>query len=186
MTPSCLEYITHQKTFLVRKDGRESPLLLVHQLSRQLGYFTGLFRHALSRKLSCMIYWLRLSFPQLTPSVQFSSVAQSFVTLYNNMDCSTPGIPVYHPAPRACSNSCPSSRWCHPTSSSSVIPFSSCLQSFPSSGSFPMSQFFASGGQSIGASASVFPMNIQGWFLLGLTGWSPCCPRDCQESSLAL
>ena len=66
------------------------------------------------------------------------------------------------PTPGACSNSCPSNRWCHPTLSSSVIPFSSCLQSFPASGSFPMSQLFASGGQSIGASASasVLPMNI--------------------------
>ena len=72
------------------------------------------------------------------------------------------------PTPRACSNSCPSSWWCHPTISSSVIPFSS-LQSSPASGSFPMSRFFASGGQSIGASASVLPMNIQDWFLLGLT-----------------
>ena len=76
------------------------------------------------------------------------------------------------PAPKACSNSCPSSWWCHPTVSSSVIPFSSHLQSFPASGSFSPSQFFTSGGQSIGvsASASVLPMNIQGWFLLGLTG----------------
>ena len=75
--------------------------------------------------------------------------------------------------PRAFSNSCPSSRWCHPTISSSVIPFSSHLQSCPASGSSPMSQFFASGGQSIGtsASASVLPMSIQDWFLLGLTGW---------------
>ena len=73
---------------------------------------------------------------------------------------------------RVCSNSCPSNRWCHPTNSSSVIPFSSCPQSFPASGSFQMSQLFPSGGQSIGvsASASVLPMNIQGWFLLGLTG----------------
>ena len=70
----------------------------------------------------------------------------------------------------ACSNSCLLSRWCHPTSSSSVIPFS-CLQSFPASGSFPVSQFFISGGQSIAASASssVLPMNIQDWFRLGLT-----------------
>ena len=77
------------------------------------------------------------------------------------------------PTPGACSNSCPSSRWCHPTISSSVVPFSSWLKSFPASGSFPMSQFFASGGQSIGvsASASVFPMNIQDWFPLGSTGW---------------
>ena len=74
---------------------------------------------------------------------------------------------------RAYSNSCPLSWWCHPTISSSVIPFSFRLQSFPASGSFPMSQFFASGGQRIGVSAStsVFPMNIQDWFPLGLTGW---------------
>ena len=72
--------------------------------------------------------------------------------------------------PGACSNSCPLSQWCHPTVSSSVVPFS-CLWSFPASGSFLMSQFFASGGQSIGApaSASLLPMNIQGWFPLGLT-----------------
>ena len=70
-------------------------------------------------------------------------------------------------------NSCPLSWWCHPTISPSVIPFSSCLQSFPESGSFQMRQFFAFGGQSIGvsASASVLPMNIQGWFPLGWTGW---------------
>ena len=69
-------------------------------------------------------------------------------------------FPCPSPTPRACSNSCPSSQWCHPTISSSVIPFSFCLQSFPASGSFPMSQLFALGGQSIGisASASVFPM----------------------------
>ena len=75
--------------------------------------------------------------------------------------------------PRAFSNSCPSSRWCHPTISSSVVPFSSCLQSFPASGSFSMSQFLTSGGQSIGVSASVsvLPMNTQDGFLLGLTGW---------------
>ena len=88
------------------------------------------------------------------------------------------------PTPRAASNSCPLSRWCHPIISSSVVPFSSCLQSFPASGSFPRSPLFASGGQSIGvsASASVLPMNIQDWFSLGLVG-SPCSPRDSQESS---
>ena len=81
-------------------------------------------------------------------------------------------LPCPSPTPGARSNSCPSSQWGHPTISSSVIPFSSCLQSFPASGSFPMSQFFASGGQSIGvpASASVLPMNIQDWVPLGLTG----------------
>ena len=76
--------------------------------------------------------------------------------------------------PRVYSNSCPLSWWCHPTISSSVVPFSSCLQYFPASRSFPMSQFFASGGQSIGvsASASVLPMNIQDWFPLGWMGWN--------------
>jgi len=81
--------------------------------------------------------------------------------------------PCLSPAPGAYSNSCPLSRWCHPTISPSVIPFFSCLQSFPASGSFPVSQFLASGSQSIGASASasVFPLNIQGWFPLEWTGW---------------
>ena len=82
-------------------------------------------------------------------------------------------LPCPSPTPRACWNSCPSNQWCHPTISSSVISFSSCLQSFPASGSFPVSQFFTSGSQSIGvsASASVLPMNIQDWFPLALTGW---------------
>ena len=71
------------------------------------------------------------------------------------------------PTPGAYTNSCPLSQWCHPTISSSVVPFSSCLQSFPASGSFQMNQFFASGGQSIGISASVLLMNIQDWFPLG-------------------
>ena len=76
------------------------------------------------------------------------------------------------PTPEVCSNSCSSSQWCHPTTSSSAVPFSSYLQSFPASGSFPMSRFFASGDQSIGvsASASVLPMNTQDWFS-GWTGW---------------
>ena len=77
---------------------------------------------------------------------------------------STPGV---------YTNSCPWSQWCHPTISSSVVPVSSCLQSFPASGSFPVNQFFTSGGQSIGVSAlaSLLPMNIQDWFPLGWTGW---------------
>ena len=78
------------------------------------------------------------------------------------------------PSPtRAFSNSCPLSRWCHSTISFSVVPFTSCLQSFPASGSFPVTQFFASGGQSIGVSAltSVLPMNIQDWYPLRWTGW---------------
>ena len=82
-------------------------------------------------------------------------------------------LPCPSPTPEACWSSCPSSWWCHSTISSFVFPFSSCLQSFPASGSFPVSQFFISGSQSIGisASASVLPVNIQDWFPLGLTGW---------------
>ena len=81
--------------------------------------------------------------------------------------------PCPSPTPGVYSNPCPLSRWCHPTISSSVIPFSSRLQSFPASGYFQMSHFFASGGQSIGVSAStsILPMNIQDWFPLGWTGW---------------
>ena len=81
--------------------------------------------------------------------------------------------PCPSPTPRVHPNPCPLCQWCHPTISSSVIPFSSCPQSFPASGSFQMSQLFTSGGQSIGvsASASVLPMNIQDWFPLGWTGW---------------
>ena len=82
-------------------------------------------------------------------------------------------LPCPSPTPGLYSSSCPLSQWCYPTISSSIVPFSSCLQSSPASGSFPMSQFFVSGGQSIGVSAStsLFPMNIQDWFPLGLTGW---------------
>ena len=81
-------------------------------------------------------------------------------------------LPCPLPSPGVCSNSWPSSWWCHPPFSSPVIPFSSCLQSFPASGAFPMSWLFELGGQSIGASSSswVLPINIQGWFPLGLIG----------------
>ena len=95
-------------------------------------------------------------------------------------------LPCPSPTPRVYSNSCPLSRRCHLTISSSVIPFSSLLQSFPAPGSFQMSQFFASGSQSIGVSvlASVLPMNIQDWFPLGLTGLISLQSKDSQESSL--
>ena len=89
------------------------------------------------------------------------------------MNCRTPGFPVHHQLLELAQTHVPSIWWCHPIISSSVIPFSSCLQSFPASGSFQMSQFFTSGGQSIGASASasVLPMHIQDWSPLGWTGW---------------
>ena len=103
---------------------------------------------------------------------QFSSVTQLCPTLRpHELQHGRPPCP--SPTPRVHPNSCPLSWWCHPIISSSVVPFSSCPQSFPASGSFQMSQLFASGGQSIGVSAStsVLPMNIQGWFPLGWTGW---------------
>ena len=96
-----------------------------------------------------------------------------------------PRPPCPSPTPGAYPNSCPSSQWYHPTISSSVIPFSFCLQSFPASGAFPVSQFFASGGQGIGVSTStsVLPTNIQDWFPLGLTGWISLLSKGPQESS---
>ena len=95
-------------------------------------------------------------------------------------------LPCSSPSPGVCSSSCPLNWWCHPTISSSNALFSFwSLQSFPESGCFPMSQLLASGGQSIGALASVLPKSIQGWFPLGSTGWSPCSPRDFQEFSPA-
>ena len=117
-----------------------------------------------------------LSPPSSSPSVcdlhpiQFSSVTQSCLTLCNPMNRSTPGLPVHHQLPESTQTHV---HWCHPVISSSVISFSSCPQSLPASGSFQMSQLFASGGQSIGASAStsVLPMNTQEWPPLGWTGW---------------
>ena len=103
---------------------------------------------------------------------QFSSVAQLYPTLRPHGPQHT-RIPCPSPTPGAYSNSSPLSWWCHPTFSSSVIPFSSCPQSFPASGSFPKSQLFASGGQSIGVSAStsVLSRNTQDWSPSGWTGW---------------
>ena len=97
-------------------------------------------------------------------NLSFSSVAQSCLTLRPHEPQHT-RPPCPSPTPGVYSNSCPSSRWCHPAISSSVVPFSSCPQSLPASGTFPMSQLFALGGQSIGvlASASVLPMNTQDW-----------------------
>ena len=95
------------------------------------------------------------------------SVAKSCLTLYHPMDCSTLGSPPLL-FPRVCSNSYPLSQWCYATISSSAAPFSFCLQSFPTSGFFPTSQLFISGGQSV--ETSVLPVNIQSWFPLGSTG----------------
>ena len=102
--------------------------------------------------------------------VKSKSLSRVWLFVTHRLQHTRPPCP--SPTPGACSNSCPLSWWCHPTILSSVVPFSSCLQPFPASGSFPMSQFFTSGSQSIGVSAStsVLPMNIQDWSPLGLTG----------------
>ena len=107
----------------------------------------------------------------LIESVQFSRSVVSDSLWPHEPQHARPPCP--SPTPRVYSNSCPLSQWCHPIISSSVIPFSSCLQSFPASGSFQMSQLFSSGGQSTGVSAStsVLPMNNQDWSPLGWTGW---------------
>ena len=114
-----------------------------------------------------------------TSSVQLSSATQSCSTLWDPIDCSTPGFPVHHQRLEFVQTHV------HRVGdaiqpSHSAAPFSSFLQSFPASTSFTVSQFFISHGQSVGASASasVLPMNIQDWFPLRLTDWSPCCPGD--------
>ena len=118
-------------------------------------------------------YW---TFPPLYSPSTFSSVQFSCSVVSNSLrphGLQHARLPCPSPTPGVYSNSCPLSWWCHPTTSSSVIPFSSHLQSFPALGCSPMSYFFASGGQSIGVSdsASVLPMNIQDWSSLGWTGW---------------
>ena len=117
-----------------------------------------------------LAYWVQ-HFHSIIFSVQFSHSVKSNSLRSHGLQHARPPCPSL--TPRVYSNSCPLSQWCHPTISSSVIPFSSCLQSFPASGSFPVSQFFALDGQSIGVSvlASVLPMNIQDWFPLGWTDW---------------
>ena len=108
-------------------------------------------------------------YPILTDSVQFSHSVISHSLQPHGLHHAR--LPCLSSTPRACSNSCPLSPGCHPTILSSVLPFSSCLQSFPASGSFQMSPVFASGGRSIGVSTSVLPVDIQDWFPLGWTGW---------------
>ena len=115
--------------------------------------------------------WSNIKHPLNLSWVQFSCSAVSNSLWPHGLQHARPPCP--SPTPGVYSNSSPLSRWCHPTISSSVIPFSACPQSFPASGSFQMSQLFPSGGQRIGVSAStsVFPMNNQGWSPLGWTGW---------------
>ena len=134
---------------------------------------------------NALSFFLKIYVELIYNIVLVSSVQQYESTFVQWLSCVWPyglqhaGLPCPSPSPGACSNSCPLSQWCHPTISSSVIPFSSCPQSFPASGSFQMSRLFASDGQSIGTSAStsVLPMNIQDWFPLGWTGLISLMPK---------
>ena len=128
------------------------------------------------KNLSCLVmlflaYVFKFSFSMYISSVQFSHSVVSDSLQPHEPQRARPPCPSL--TPRVHQNLCPSSQWCHPTISSSVVPFSFCSQSFPASGSFQMSQLFTSGGQSIGVSAStsVLPMNTQDWSPLGWTGW---------------
>ena len=127
------------------------------------------FLHKFEKSMNLIpLFFFNLSKVNIS-SVQFT---QSCLTLRDPMNRSTPGLPVHHQLPEV-TDSRPSSQWCHPTISSSVIPFSSCPQSLPASESFPMSQLFAWGGQSTGisASASFLPKKSQGWSPSEWTGW---------------
>ena len=133
-----------------------------------LALYTSIKKSLISPKYPCWgLAWSHIQFS----SVQFSHPVRSNSLRPHRLQHARPLC--LSPTPRVHSNSRPLSWWCHPTISSSVVPLSSHLQSFPASGSFQMSQFFKSGGQIIGvsASASVLPMNIQDWFPLGWTGW---------------
>ena len=131
------------------------------------------------------LLWGSVSLVKLYKTIlQFSSV-QSLSSSLRPHESQHARLPCPSPTPGVHPNSCPSSRWCHPAISSSVVPFSSCPQSLPASGSFPMSQLFAWGGQSIGVSAlaSVLPRNTQDWSPLEWTGWISLQSKDSQESS---
>ena len=134
----------------------------------------GLWQH-LSAAWSRMLQWRDLKSLSLIQLFCHSVVSNSLWPC--GLQHARPPCP--SPSPRACSNSCPLSQWCQPTVSSSVAPFSFCLQSFPASGSFPVSRLFTSGSQNIGASASasVHPRNIQGWFPLGMPGLISLLPK---------
>ena len=155
--PPCMILVKDKVDFDLSIYSSWSPVCTLLYLSLAHGVVV----YFVVKTLSFLVFW--------GTAVQFSCSAMSD-SLWPHWQQHA-RLPCPSPTPRACSNSCPLSRWCHPAISSSVIPCS-YLQSFPASGSFTVSQFFASGGQSIGASASgsVLPMNIQDWFPLGLTG----------------
>ena len=154
------------------------PLGLTGLISLQSKGLSRVFSNTSVWKASLLwhsgVSMVQLSYPYVTTGKTISSVQSlSRVQLFATHGLQHARLPCPLPSPKADSSYCPLSLWCHPTISSSVVPFASCLQSFPASGSLPMSHFFASDGQSIGvsASASLLPMNIQDWFPLGWTGW---------------
>ena len=130
-----------------------------------------IFENKYCSRTDCIVHQIWQKFAPVFSSVHFSCSVMSNSLWPHELQHARP--PCLSPIPRVYSNSCPLSRWCHPTISLSVVPFSSRLQSFPAWGSFLVSQFFTSGGQCIGVSASVsvLPMNIRDWFPLGWTGW---------------
>ena len=144
---------------------------------RFISKFLSLLAHKVKAKPATGSKW---------PPYQFSSVQSSCSVVSDSLqphESQYARPPCLSPTPRVYSNSCPSSWWCHPAMSSSVIPFSSCPQAFPASRSFQISQLFTSGGQSIGVSAStsVLPMNTQDWFPLGWTGWISLSPTNTDQ-----
>ena len=160
------------KTWIFIRKGQSIPSLKISRLkTRSLQYTKYCPNHRASVLLAflneCVSVYLNMNVfsVQTSRSVVFDSLWPHGLQHAR--------LPCLSPTPGVYSNSCPSHRWCHPTISSSVVPFSSHFQSFPASGSFPMSRFFTSGGQIIGVltSASILPMNIQVWFPLGWTGW---------------
>ena len=156
----------------------ECPLVVLPTSERQAGHSSSVIHQGLLHRGMPRVNWalplcwaLCQARGKVKDSVLFSHSVMSDSLRPHGLKHAR--LPCPSPTPGACSNSCPSSQWCHPTISSSVVPFSSCLQSFPASGSFPMSQLFTSGGQRIGVStsASILPMNIRDWFRIGWTGW---------------
>ena len=152
----------------INGNDQESKEMIINRAQTGLYFCIAISSIKPSMKKSCS--WVLTSGGRVWKIVQFSHSVMS--TSLRPHGLQQARLPCPSSTPRAYSDSCPLSQWCHPTISFSVIPFSSCLQSFPMSGSFPVSLLFASGGQSIGVSASalVLPMNIQDWFPLGWTG----------------
>ena len=174
---SYLQNPMERRAWWARSMGSESDT--TEQLSTHTGHYNQYLVKTYKEKESEVVH---LKLTQYCKSVQFSRSVVSDSLWPHGLQHARPPCP--SPSPRVYPNSCPLSWWCHPTISSSVVPFSSCPQSFPASGSSQMTQLLPSGGQSIGVSAStsVLPMNTQDWSL-GWTGWIPLLSRDSQESS---